>query len=736
MVFMLYRFSFAMLLALSLTRVESAAQTAPAATRPSVTAFRIPDGETIDVDGRLDEPVWSRATPIAEFRQSDPVNGATPTEKTDIRILYNRDSLYIGAELYDSDPSGMLGNQMVRDGFLSSDDRFIWVLDPFNDQRSGYYFEINPGGAMGDSQLIPAQGSGFGVTQNRAWDGVWLGRVQKHKRGWTVEVQMPFRTLNFDPGASSWGANFQRTVRRKNEEIYWTAWGRNQGLMNLAFAGRIEGIQDVTQGHGLDIKPYVIGTATSVPGSVSGNLWKGDGGLDLFYNLTPQLKANLTVNTDFAQTEVDDRQVNLTRFPLFFPEKRDFFLDGAGNFDFAREPTGDFNAFFTRRIGLDTRGRPQPIDYGVKLGGTAGPFNLGALHVRTANIGGVSGEDFTVLRPKRRFLRQSYVGMMYTRRAARDGGAPDRQSIGADFELATTRFRGSQNLQFGGFFMKTPDGIHKGDNAAYGFRLNYPNDLWNARISYREVQKNHDPAIGFVERRDYRRLNPVVRFGPRPKNGQWVRQVSMETWAEVLTDTEGDLLGRAFRFTLLDLNLQSQDSVQIQISPTYERLERDFVLGGYRLRKDNTYQYTRYSLGFSTANRRKVAGNATWTTGTFYSGHRRDLSLGMNLRPRPGVLATLTAQFNRVELAEGKFSTKLLRAVVNTQFSPFVSVSNNIQYDSVSRMLGWQSRFRWIVKPGNDIYFVWLNNWLDSPANGLATVDRSAAAKIVYTLRL
>ena len=701
--------------------------------RPAIQALRLQDGEHINMDGRLEEPAWRTAIPATDFRQSDPQNGEAATERSEIRILFGRDTLYIGAEFFDSEPEGMLGNQMVRDGFLASDDRFMWVLDPFNDQRSGYFFEINPSGAMGDSQLVPAQGGSFGVGQNRAWDGIWLARVRRHDEGWTAEIQIPFRTLNFDPEADAWGANFQRTVRRKNEESFWTGWGRNQGLMNLAYAGRIEGIREVSQGVGLDVKPYVIGTAARLPNAATTN-WNADAGVDLFYNLTPQVKANLTVNTDFAQTEVDDRQVNLTRFPLLFPEKRDFFLDGAGNFDFAREPS-DFNAFFTRRIGLDQRGLPQSIDYGAKLGGAAGAFNLGMLHVRTAEDNGVLGEDFTVFRPKRRFMRQSYAGLIYTRRATRDSAIPDRHTIGGDFELATTRFRGSKNLQFSGFFLKTPNGITSGDDNAYGLRLNYPNDLWTARMSFREVQKNHDPAIGFVERRDYRRLNPVVRFGPRPRDSRWVRQVSMETWAEVLTDTHGELIGRSFRFTLLDLNLHSQDSVNIQISPTYERLERDFILGGYQLPKGNEYRYTRYSFGFSSANRRKVSGNVNATAGTFYSGHRRDLSLGLNLRPRRGVLATFTSQFNRIELAEGSFSTKILRAVINTQFNPFVSVSNNIQYDSVSRVLGWQARFRWIVKPGNDIYFVWLNNWLDAGPN-FTSLDRSAAAKVSYTVRL
>ena len=360
---------------------------------PVLRALRLGAGEAVTIDGRLDEEAWRRAEPTTGFRQSEPETGTPSTERTEVRIVFNSETLYIGVELYDSDPNGLLGNQMVRDGALSADDRFMWMLDPFYDQTSGYFFEINPAGAMGDAQLVPAQGGGgFGMTENRAWDGIWMAQVTRHDQGWTAEIEIPFRTLNFDPQAQAWGANFQRTVRRKNEESLWSGWGLNQGLFSLPAAGRIEGISEVTQGLGLDIKPYLIGTYTDSPGREIGSTTQGDAGLDLFYNLTPQLKANLTVNTDFAQTEVDDRQVNLTRFRLFFPEKRDFFLEGAGNFDFSRDPPRNLSAFFSRRIGLTEGGQPQKIDYGGKLTGSVDNFDLGFLQVRTAREGEVLGE--------------------------------------------------------------------------------------------------------------------------------------------------------------------------------------------------------------------------------------------------------------------------------------------------------------------------------------------------------
>jgi hypothetical protein len=722
---------FAFLLGVLVSAPAHVAQRVVAPERPTLTAARLNDGETVSIDGSLDEAIWRRAQPAADFTQLDPRNGEPATEATEIRIAFDRNNLYIGAQFYDSDPDGLRGNQMVRDGSLGADDRFIWVLDPFYDQRSGYYFEVNPAGSMGDAQLIQASGTTGGTTQNRAWDGIWRARVRRTDAGWTAEIEIPFRTLNFNPG-QPWGANFQRTVRRKNEESLWAGWDRNQGIYSLGAAGRIEGIDDVSQGRGLDVKPYLTGNYRGVTAGAA-STYKGNTGLDLLYSVTPQLKANVTINTDFAQTEVDDRQVNLTRFPLFFPEKRDFFLEGSGNFDFSREASNDLTAFFTRRIGITDRGEPQKIDYGAKLGGQVGRYNLGLMQVRTAEQPGAAGEDFLVLRPKRQFLRESYVGAIYTRRSTRTSGVLDRHSIGADFQLSTARFRGNQNLIFTGFFIKTPDGVRRSDNQSWGLRLNYPNDKWRFQAATRQFAKNFAPAIGFAERVDFKKYYAIARFAPRPKNNRWIRQVGMQLFPEVFYDSQNRLIERNVQFQLLDLDLHSGDAIGVRVTPSYDHLQDDFrVGGGITLPAGTEYRFLRYNYSISTANQRKISGSANYTVGGFYSGRRRDISATVNLRPRRGVLATLSGTFNRVELPQGRFSTKVMRAIVNTQLNPFISVSNNVQFDSLSRILGWQSRFRWIVQPGNDIYVVWLNNWQDTGPQ-LTTLDRSAAVKAVYT---
>jgi hypothetical protein len=381
----------------------------------TVAALRLAAGQPLQIDGRLDETFWRDAAPAGDFTQQDPDNGAPATERTEVRIAYDARRLVIGILCFDSAPGQLQANQMQRDQPLTADDRFILSIDTFLDGRTGYYFEINPAGAMGDALIVPATSGGGAqpANLNRSWDGIWDARVVRTADGWSAEIEIPFRTLNFDPNTNTWGINFQRTIRRNNEETLWTAYARNQGVTFMAAAGRLTGLTALTQGHGIDVRPYWTGSSASAPGRGDPQaLTRGTYGGDLFYNLTPGMRANLTVNTDFAETEVDQRQVNLTRFPLFFPEKRAFFLDGSSFFDFAREPDNSIVPFFSRRIGLDQSGVPQPIDAGGKLTGQIGSFDIGALHVATRETGIAQGEQFSAFRLRRRLLAQSYVGAM------------------------------------------------------------------------------------------------------------------------------------------------------------------------------------------------------------------------------------------------------------------------------------------------------------------------------------
>ncbi len=726
--------------ALLLTTASALAQPqsttpSPSIERRTMAAVRLADGERITLDGRLDEGVWLRAAPAKDFIQIDPRNGAPATEPTEVRIVFSRDALYLGVTAFDSEPDKWLGFQRRRDEFLGSDDRFMWRIDTFLDERSGYFFEMNPSGLMADA-VFNANG------QNRAWDGIWNARHRHSEFGWTLEIEIPFRTLNFDPNNDTWGINFQRTVRRKNEDSIWMGWARNQGLGRMTNAGRVTGIRNVTQGHGLDVKPYGLASADRSPRRAAGN-WNGDSnaGVDLFYNPTPSLKANLTVNTDFAQTEVDQRQVNLTRFSLFFPERRDFFLDGATSFDFASTTVSgeQVQPFFSRRIGLSASATPQRIDYGSKFTGQVGAQEVGLLHVRTGADTNANfiGEEFTAARVKRRVLQQSYVGAMYTRRDARGDGAGASHTAGADIRLATSKFLGSQNLEADGWFLReSRPGVTR-STSAFGASLEYPNDRWFGGVSAREVQANFDPAVGFVARRDYRRYNQFVGYGPRPRNHPVVRRVQFNGNLTLVTDLRNQLVERNVGVTPLNLQFQSQDSFTIDVDRNFVRLQAPFaVSSGITLPMGSTYSYSRVSIGGQTANRRTLALNARFESGGFYSGTRNQTVLGLTLRAAPGYIFSVNGERNTVDLAEGRFATNLLRVVTDSQFTPFMALVNNVQFDTVSRVLGWQSRYRWIVKPGNDLYIVYTHNWLEDPvADRFATIDQKFASKVLYTHR-
>ena len=716
------------------------AQETQESTGRTITAEALLDGETIVLDGILDESAWKRAKPGTDFIQEDPNHGGTPTERTEVRFAFDRDNLYMGVYNFDSEPDKMLGNTMKRDEYLRADDRFMWVMDTFLDRQTGYFFEMNPSGLMADSLMAPGGG-------NRNWDGIWDAKVLKSDLGWTIELALPFRTLNFDPNGTAWGVNFQRTIRRKNEENVWTGHMRNQGLRRLSNTGLLLlDLSEVSQGFGLDVKPYLSASGFEAPGvKVPLPLaTTTDAGVDLFYNVTPGLRANLTVNTDFAQTEVDQRLVNLTRFPLFFPEKRDFFLDGATFFNFYlgrnnREPNAaSVQPFFSRRIGLHTDGSPQKINYGAKLTGQVGKQDVGFLHVRTDEAGSAPAEDFTVMRIKRRLFTQSYVGMFYSRRHANTAGSRSLETAGVDFRLVTSQFQRSKNLEFNGFLLWNTNPVGTVDNnLAYGVRLDYPNDRWEARVSFTEVQENHNPAIGFTRRRGFRGYGPRLMFAPRPRQHRWIRQLTFGVDADVRTDVNNRLLTKKLNIMLLDVNLHSQERFSLEVIPTYERLERTFEISpGIELPAGTDYDFVRYRATFNTANRRIFAIQGKLEAGTFFSGTRKQVGARVGFRPRPGVTVNFDNEWNRISLNEGRFDTFLHRLVVDTQFSPWLYLVNNVQYDSVSDLMGWQSRLRWIVTPGNDLFVIYTHNWLDDTQfDRFVTQDRRGAAKFVFTHR-
>ncbi|MCC7031424.1 MAG: carbohydrate binding family 9 domain-containing protein [Acidobacteria bacterium] len=699
---------------------------------PAVEAVRLAPEDRIVLDGVLSEPIWKRTAPATDFRQQEPGEGAPPTEQTEVHVAFDDGNLYIGAMLHDSDPSGIRGYQRRRDAGLGSDDRFMWILDTFLDGRSAYFFEINPQGLLGDGLMRAASGN----TLNKSWDGIWDVQVARHDQGWSAEIRIPFRTLNFDPTLDAWGINFQRTIRRRNEELLWSGWRRNQGLFRPVNAGRLTGLTGLSQGIGLEARPYVSGGAREAGGVVDGT---SNIGFDLGYSITPGLRAALTVNTDFAETDVDDRQVNLTRFPLFFPERRQFFLEGSSVYTFA--PASGINPFFSRRIGL-AAGQAIPITYGARLGGQAGAFDLGFLQVRTGREGAQPSEQFTVGRVRRNVFAQSSIGVIYTRRATERLGEvdlPDRHTLGFDLDLSTARFLGNKNLQFEAFFVGHTVGTRDetttlGDRSTRGFRLNYPNDIWQAHVSFREFGDAWDPAVGFAPRRGFRRVQPTVSWNPRPLSSRLVRQYEFEAYFEHLADLGGVLETRRASARPLGVRFNSGDRLNVTVANQHELLKQPFQISNDIALAPGGYSFNDVTVDLSSASQRRVSAGLEVQRGEFWSGRRTRLAGDVTLRPRPGLQLSGFVESQDVTLPEGEFSTLLYRLTTNWDLSPWASVTNNLQYDDVSGLMGLNARLRWIVRPGSDFFVVYAHNWSDMEQR-LATVSRGITTKINYTHR-
>ena len=710
--------------------------------KKSIEAFSI-ETEDIKLDGKLDESFWNSISGISDFLVQEPIEGGIPTENTVIKVAYDNKYLYIGAIFYDSDPEGIKAFKMRKDAPLNTDDRFMWILDTYLDGRNAYFFEINPRGLMGDGLLSIGQGRSL----NKDWDGIWRPWTHIGDYGWSAEIRIPFHTLNFDPKISSWGINFQRTIRRKNEEILWTGYKRNQGIFRPQDAGLLIGLENISQGLGLELVGYGKAEASKVEKDLGEGYIKNgniDAGLDINYNITPGLKASLTLNTDFAETEVDDRQINLTRFPIRFPEKRDFFLEGANIFRFA--PSSGVYPYFSRRIGLQS-GNPVPISFGGRFIGKIGKVEVAAQQVRTRETDFIDSEDFSVIRVKQNFLKESSIGILYTRRHTNKGKdfvppLPDRNTLGVDLSLNTSTFLKNQNLQFQAFaILHNPNSLDNTDKnvwdrSARGLRFNFPNDPWSGSLSYREFGVFYDPAVGFSRRNSFRRVEPRIRFSPILEKSPIIRELQWELSFENLMSLGWKKLTQNIRLTPLSIRFESGDEISYQFIRNFERLEYNFNILG-----DNSIiipigNYTNWShqIEIETANHRKIVYELELISEGFWSGKRTEYQNNLTIRPLEGINLSFGYIYSKVNLKEGNFKTNLIRILGDFDFSPFISFSSNVQYDDISKQIGMNNRFKYTLTPGSDIYFVYNHNWIGDKGK-YKTTSMLGATKITYTQR-
>jgi hypothetical protein len=674
----------------------------------------------IEIDGSLNEAAWSSAPKIGELVQRQPDTGSAPSERTEVTLLRDEDNLYVGVVAHDAEPDRIVGTQMVRDGSLNADDRIEILLDTFRDQRSAFYFATNAAGALVDG-LAFANGQ-----LNTDWDAIWHVRTVRTNGGWTAEFAIPFKSLSFPAEQNVWGFNIARTISRKLEDDRWSGARLDTQFLQVSEAGEITNLGGLTQGIGLDLRPFLAGSWLHLAGSGDDDFSRKPG-LDIFYSITPNLRLTATINTDFGETEVDARQINLTRFSLLFPEKRAFFLEGAGVFSFAstgpETPGGipgtgaDLYPFFSRRIGL-IGGQEVPLDAGVKLTGTIGRTEVGLLSVRTRElkVGDAliaDDEGFVIGRVKQNLFEQSYVGAIFT--AGNPSPGAPAQTYGVDMRLATSRFLGRQrNFAVDGFAVRGMTGSNSRDDWSYGFAAAYPNDKFDAQVAFREIQRNFRPALGFFQRDNARLLRVGASYNPRPRFLN-IQQMFHDVYYTRFTNLENNLVESWDLYIApLDWHFQSGDSVHavFDVNPTYERLFETFEIAPGVFLRPGEYRFTRYRAVATSAARRRLSGSISIGSGTYWSGNAEQVTASLTFRLPPRFTMSASANQTFARLPEGDFIARIYTSNIGYTASPRLSFSNLIQYDNRSRNLGWQSRIRWTQRPGNDFFLAFNQGWV------------------------
>ena len=700
--------------------------------RVTVRAVKLAAG--LRLDGVLDEPVYETVPAISDFVQQMPVEGAPASERTDAWILFDAANVYVAARVWDSaPPSAWVANEMQRDTpQLRENDSFWVAFDTFNDRRNGVAFYTNALGALGD----------FAITNegnpNGDWNPVWDVRVGRFAGGWTVEMEIPFKSLRYRAGpAPVWGVQLRRLVRRKNEQTYLTpvpiSAGR-RGIFRVSDAALLTGLEPPDQGRVLEVKPYGIGGRTTVPGASPPIAWSGDGGVDAKYGLTRNLTLDLTWNTDFAQVEADEQQVNLTRFSLFFPEKREFFLEGRGIFDFARgggpsardstlrqigtggarSSFGSGNAptlFYSRRIGLEG-GVVVPIVGGGRVTGKVGDFDVGALNIRTGEQGLPGGggplaeaTDFTVVRVKRDVLRRSAVGALFTNRSALPAGeGPGANRVfGADATLAF-----HDNVSVVGYFARTRTPGVAGRDASYQGQFTYAGDRYGLTGEHLVVEDGFRPEVGFVRRSNFRRSYATGRFSPRPRSLEAIRQFRLEaSYDYILTADTGVVETRQTQVGF-SAEFETSDRVGMTFADNYEFLARPFAPGPGVVLPVGGYGFRDVEATWTVGAQRRMTGIVTVRGGEYFDGRIRSVGFSRGrvaLTPELSVEPTLSE--NWIDTPGGSFHTRLIVSRVTWTFSPRMFLGGLLQYNSAADTVNVNLRLRWEYSPGSELFVVY-----------------------------
>jgi hypothetical protein len=701
--------------------------------RVLVRATRI--ARPLAVDGQLDDAPYGEVPPITELVQQEPNAGAPISEQTEVWILFDDSYIYFACRCWDEHPERIVANDMRRDSSnLGSHDSLSIALNPFNDQRNGVMFAVTPAGAMRDGT----------TTEERAnfdWNPVWDGRASRFDRGWIAEMAVPFKSLRYKPGREqTWRIQIRRNIRSKNELAYLTPVSPARGVRavhNFSDAATLVGLEAPPAALNFEIKPYVMSRVTTdrLSRPAVENDLDPDAGVDVKYGVTESLTADFTYNTDFAQVEADEAQVNLTRFSLSFPEKRDFFLEGQDIFAFGNSAGGDLGGdaptiFYSRRIGL-SGGRAVPVIGGGRLSGKTGPWSIGALNLETNDdeAAGVEQTNFTVMRLRRDVLRRSSVGGLFTRRSV-SALAPGANHVwGVDGNFAFY-----QNVYVSGYLAQSRTEGMVGDDLSYRTQFNYTADRYGLALDRFVVEKHFNPEVGLLRREDFRRNFARGRFSPRTTNHPFIRKWTYEGSLDYVTDNENHLESRDAS-ALFRIDFHNSDAVSLEHSRLYEFLAEPFTISrGVRIPVGG-YSFDNTRVSYTAGAQRRLSGSSSVETGRFYDGDKKTATFRGRLEVTPQLGVEPSISLNWIDLPQGGFTTSVIGGRTSFTMTPRMFVAALIQYSSSNTSLSTNLRFRWEYQPGSELFVVYTEGRSTLPPRGTDLESRGFVVKINRLVR-
>lgn len=659
------------------------------------------------VDGYVNEPVWQMAEVIDGFVQQEPDEGAPATERTEVRIIYDAENLYIGVRAFDSNPDAVTATEMRRDSNrILEEDNFQIILDTFMDSRSGYMFVTNPLGAKLDQQVFnEGEGGRGGVSSNvnRDWDAVWTVEAARTEDGWSAEIAIPMVTLRFpDREVQRWGINLMRNIGRKNEQVFWAPIPKAYGLTRVSMAGSLDDLSSLSRGSGLRVKPFVAGGAQRIAqDGLVDDTFQREIGVDVRYGITASLNLDVTVNTDFAQAEVDDEQVNLSRFQLFFPEKREFFLENAGQFNVGSTASNDRQAemFFSRRIGLSETGQSVPILGGARLTGSHGRNDIAIMDVQTGDALGRQGENFLITRYSRNVLERSRVGAMFINKTE-VGGDHFNRTYAVDMMLAPT-----SDLAVTGFVGKTSTPGVSGDDMGGYVNATWLNSTGRIYAEYLDLQDDFNPEVGFVPRTGIRTSKLHLERNPRP-GVLGIRVLSPMYNVTYTTDQQSRLVSRRNHY-MVGTRFENGAYFNVWYNDYFERLDAPFQVQRDVSIPAGGYRFGEWRFSFDSNPARRVYYGVAYSPQEFYDGTRTDVSGSLGLRLSSRLSTEARYRRNEVELPGGAFDLDIASVRVDFALSPDMTLRTLTQYNSSTDQWGTSARFRWTYSPGSDVYVVY-----------------------------